>query len=312
MSDGAVSHGDHNGLQVGVQGAIGIQPSLAAGLAVPVLDVTVLVAGSLDSLHVGDGAVSHGNDHVLQVGLLSQSLVSPSDTAVLAVPVSDVAVLVAGGVNSLHSGDVVVGSLVGQLAAQSADLVALVGVLVLARGLRIGAVDHDGSVLLTESDVFHIGVEEVLGVVLHDQVVGAGNGIVLDLEGGGEVQLTGNVLGSGTVNEVHQAVAAAQLRISDVLFAPAGAALDHVLLDVLVQVLVIDPLSAELKNVSVVHNFNHGGNDAGVVQQINFHFDLIAGVGFLHGDERNGGLVSGGNGSERNHRTQQKHRQQNS
>ena len=107
MSSLSVSHGQDNSLQVGVQGALSIQPSLAASLAVPVLDVTILVAGSSLSLNMGSLAVSSGGNNILQVGDLSQQLIGPSGAAELAVPVLDVAILVAGSGVSLNMDNIV-------------------------------------------------------------------------------------------------------------------------------------------------------------------------------------------------------------
>ena len=107
VSSLSVGSGGNDSLQVGVQSAVGIQPSLAASLAVPVLDVAFLVAGSLNSLNVSSLSVGSGGNDVLQVGDLSQQLVGPSGAAVLAVPVLDITFLVAGSVSQLNVDDAV-------------------------------------------------------------------------------------------------------------------------------------------------------------------------------------------------------------
>ena len=131
-----VGSGQDNGLQVGVQGAISIQPSVAALGAVPVLDVTILVAGSSLGLDVHDGVILEGlNRHHVQ-GHAGTVGIVPAGAAVGAVPVLDVAHAAAGGLNSLNVQDVVSSLGVGQLAAQHAESVTGIEVLVLAPGLN--------------------------------------------------------------------------------------------------------------------------------------------------------------------------------
>jgi len=225
-----VSHGNdnHHLVQRHTGGSLVI-PAAAAVLTSPVLDVTVLEAGSVLSLNVaqrvsGVGVgdlvavhangiasievlvVNHGQLNSHQVGVLSASLIQPSLAADVAVPVSNVAQLGAGSILSLDSYNVVL-DLAG-LAAQVAIHVASVVVLVLARGLGILAVDVDGRLLnVNNSDRSKAHGEVVVGVVLDGQVIVAGIGIVLDFEDNGEVLFLGDVSSGSTISVLHGASA---------------------------------------------------------------------------------------------------------
>ena len=139
--NGAVSHRKNYCLEVGVKSAICIKPCLTASLTVPVSYVTVLVAGSVLSLNSYDLAVSHGKNYCLEVGVKSAICIKPCLTANLAVPVSDVTVLVAGRCKSINSYDLVCGLNVspadGALAAKARIYVVLkvviAGVAVIVR-----------------------------------------------------------------------------------------------------------------------------------------------------------------------------------
>jgi len=177
VGDGAVSHGQYDGQQVGVQGAIGIQPSLTAGLAVPVLDVTILVAGGGNGLHVSDGAVSHGQDNSQQVGVQGALGIQPSLTASLAVPILDVTILVAGGGNGLHVGDgavshgqydgqqVGVQGAIGIQPSLTASLaVPILDVTILVAGGGNGLHVGDGAVSHGQYDGQQVGVQGAIGI----------------------------------------------------------------------------------------------------------------------------------------------------
>ena len=310
-----MSHRQDDSLQVGVQGALSIQPSLTAVGAVPVLDVTVLGAGSSLGGNVSSLGVSHRQDNSLQVGVQSASLVQPSHTADVAVPVGDVTILIAGGILS-GNGDHVVLDLAG-LAAQVAVYVASVVILVLASGGQgIGAVDDDGGILLAEVDVDKIHRKEVLGVIGDGQIVVAGLGIVLDLEGSGEEVLFLAVALGGTADVGH-----------DALLSDAGLIIDGAKSDVLVgggvvgganldlgqpHLLVLVVIGDELQSVVVVQDLDGSGDNAGVILQLYAHFDFIAGIVlFCIGGDHDGGLIGSGNVGERNHSTQHKRRQKN-
>ena len=79
-----------NSHHVGVHDASLVQPSHAADVAVPILDVTQLGAGSVLSLNV-DHVVGNGDDHVLSIGDDGAIGVSIVDVAVSAVPILGVA-----------------------------------------------------------------------------------------------------------------------------------------------------------------------------------------------------------------------------
>ena len=131
-----MTHRQNNRHQIGIQGASLIQPCLATLSAVPVLDVTVLVAGRGLRLDVSRLSVTHGGHHAHHIGLHSQRLVSPSSAAIGAVPILDVTILVAGLIHSVHMHDVVGRILVGQFTAEHAVGIAGIEIAVAIDVLR--------------------------------------------------------------------------------------------------------------------------------------------------------------------------------
>ena len=186
-----------------------ILPVLLALGAEPVSDLAVVVASGLDGLESDHFAALSGDDDVLGVGQLSQSLVSPEALALGAEPVLDVTVVVATGLHRVKVDDAL-GVDGTDLAAQVTIGIAGSVILVLATNGRItlnsdstvGSLENNGLGTLVRT------VEESGGIVVHNQRIGAGSGIVLDLEGSGSQQLAGVILGlGGAVAEVHDAVA---------------------------------------------------------------------------------------------------------
>jgi hypothetical protein len=107
--DGVINE-KYNGLEVGVLSKSLIEPSETALLAVPVLKVTCFCAGGILSSYVLDIVLGLGKNNRLEVGVLSKSLIKPSETAVLAVPVLEVTHIKAGGILSSYVLDIVLGS----------------------------------------------------------------------------------------------------------------------------------------------------------------------------------------------------------
>ena len=268
---------------------------------------------------MGDGAVAHGINDAHHVGDLSLSLVQPSSAAVLAVPVLNVTVLVAGSLNSVNVLYRVSSVGVGQLVADHAVLIAGIGVLVLASGLRTVNGDGDGlpGVIVNNVTV----AEDVLLVVVDNvDIIGAGGGIVLYLEGNGVEQVGLNSLSgsSGSAQVLHQAALhitgfLIDRREQDVLIAGGtelGAYLDGGHPHFFVLIIISD----QLKNSGVKTQLKLAADQAQffVAVQGNFYRDFIAGVNLLCiGNQLNIVVTGSGNGSERNHATQQKRRQQN-
>ena len=148
--------GQLNRQQVGVQGALSIQPSHAANIAVPVLDVTLGGAGSGNSLNVDDvvrnltllAANVADSGAIVKVGVTGSGhdnheavqrhaggiLVIPAAAASIAVPVLDVTVRGAGSVLSLNVVHGVSSLGVGHLVADHANGIASVEVLVSSLG----------------------------------------------------------------------------------------------------------------------------------------------------------------------------------
>ena len=275
--------------------AVGIPSSATVG-AVPVLDVTVDLAGSLNSLNVS---------------LVVSSTLVGQLVAVHAVSIAGIEVSVV----SLGA---------GLLAALGAVLVAVVVVLVLAAG-RLSTVHVDGDGLARPLRL-HFTIEGgvLVGVLDISDVDGivAGHGIVLHLEGDGVEQVGLNSLRgrSGTSDEVHQTV----LHI-------AGILIDRTKSDVLVRggvefgadldgghphLFVLIVVGFQLEHVVVKTQLDQSSDqtDALVAVQVNLDGDVVAGVNFLSvGNELNVVVfVCGyGYGCERNHSTQHQRRQKN-
>ena len=79
-----------------------VSPYSLTTVADPILGVTGVVAACLNSVHMNEVGVACGNDYVHSVGKLSTSLILPYLTALLAVPVLDVTILVTGSGLSLN------------------------------------------------------------------------------------------------------------------------------------------------------------------------------------------------------------------
>ena len=185
---GVLNRGQDHALGVGDLGQSGVSPELLAIGAVPVLDVTGLEAGGLNSLNVLQVVGAGGaQDHALGVGDLGQSLISPELLALVADPVLDVTIVVATGSDSLD---------VSHVAAQHGQDHAL-GVgdlsqsLVSPEGLAIGA-----EPVLDVTDVVAAGINsvEVNGVVL-----GSSNLHVLDVGQLGQSLVGPNLLALGAI-----------------------------------------------------------------------------------------------------------------
>ena len=264
--------------------------------------------------------MSHGQDNRLQVGVQSASLVQPSLTADVAVPVSDVTILVAGGILSLDGHDVVL-DLAG-LAAQVAIHVASAVILVVASGRSdgTGAVDNDGGV---DGSEIKENIADEQTIILDDsQIIGAGSGIVLHLEGDGEeVLLTTHLVGGSSSSHVlHEAVLhdtgiLVNLTKHDVLIA-GGVVFVAYLDGGDPHLFVLIEISDNLKDVGVKTDLDQSTDQTGgvfQVQQVDFNLELFTGVDlFSASDKLDSGLVSSSYGSERNHRTQHQCRQENS
>jgi hypothetical protein len=97
MNKESVLGANDNVLVVGKLGESLILPYLLTVLAVPVLDVTVLVAISCLSIYVNYVAAKLRDDYVLDVGNLSESLIGPYALTLVADPVlNDTGVVTAG------------------------------------------------------------------------------------------------------------------------------------------------------------------------------------------------------------------------
>ena len=105
VSKRSMSHRKNYCLKISALNALCVKPCITAILAVPVLNVTVLEAGSINSLYVSKRSVCHRKNYGKKVSVLSASLVEPSVTAGLAVPVLNVTVLEAGSSLSLYVSD---------------------------------------------------------------------------------------------------------------------------------------------------------------------------------------------------------------
>ena len=362
-SVGGAGSAQLNSHHVGNHGALGIQPSSAANVAVPELDVTQLGAGGGLSINVdhvvldltGLLAANHADGvavvevHVLTEGddgeaVHGHAVGIPGSATVGAVPVLDVTVDLAGSLNGVNVNLVVSSVLVGQLvavhavsiagievsvvslgagllAALGAVLVAVVVVLVLASGLLglgIGAVDGDVGGHGLESHELLIQVDAGIGVEVDGQGIGAGNGIILDLEGSGVEQLLGAVALGGAAGVEHTALGHHFIFFvnraeSDVLIAggvEGGADFDRG--DISLFILIVG--SGHFEDGVVIHDLSSDGDNAGVVQQQDFDFDLVTGISFFHGRGHNSGLLDileSSNGGERNQSTQHQNRQEN-
>ena len=106
----AAGSGQDHALGVGDLGQSLVSPELLTLGAVPVLDVAIVVASRSNSLEVSDSAAGSGQDHALGIGDLSAGLVSPEAIALSAVPVLNVTVVVASGLNSLEVNQLSAGS----------------------------------------------------------------------------------------------------------------------------------------------------------------------------------------------------------
>ena len=174
-----------------------ILPILLAIGAEPVLDLAVVVATGLDGLEVHHIAALSRQDHVLGVGDLGQSLISPEALAIGAEPVLDVTNVVATGLHSVE---------VNQTGVDVTDLTAQITIGIAGTVVLVSA-DHNGdrTVGAVKVDDRHLDtgtVEVALAVEGQSQGIGAGDGIVLNLEGQGSEQFTGVVAFCDSVAEI--------------------------------------------------------------------------------------------------------------
>ena len=103
-----VSYRKLNVLVVGKLSKSLVLPYLLTGLAVPVLNVTLVLTAGSNSVNVNNLAAKSGNDNVLAVGNLEKILVSPNGLAVVAHPILGVAKVVTAGFNSFKVNKVLV------------------------------------------------------------------------------------------------------------------------------------------------------------------------------------------------------------
>ena len=108
MDDFAANSGNNNVLNVGQLGQSLVSPNLLTFVADPVLDLAVIVAAGLDGFEVDNFAAGCGQNHVLDVGQLSQSLILPDALTVIADPVLDLAFVVATGSDCIEVNQVLV------------------------------------------------------------------------------------------------------------------------------------------------------------------------------------------------------------
>ena len=155
------------------------------------------MATGLDGLEVHHIAALSRQDHVLGVGDLGQSLISPEALAIGAEPVLDVTNVVATGLHSVE---------VNQTGVDVTDLTAQITIGIAGTVVLVSA-DHNGdrTVGAVKVDDRHLDtgtVEVALAVEGQSQGIGAGDGIVLNLEGQGSEQFTGVVAFCDSVAEI--------------------------------------------------------------------------------------------------------------
>ena len=164
------SAGDDYVLGVCKLGKSLVLPELIAAIAVPILDVTVLMAVCLGSLEVLNIAIlGSGNNYVLDVGELGESLVGPNLLAVVAYPVLNVTVVVTACSNSIEVNKLGVlnGKLYALLVGNSGE--SLVGPCSSANGavpildVTLGVAGGSNSLNVLDG-VISIGVGELVAV----------------------------------------------------------------------------------------------------------------------------------------------------